>query len=304
MNPRFKTFKLLFLFPLSLALLYHVLATFCDIRTDGFSVARIHSDLSYRSDWETAPLSPENKIKLESGLEQKFHYLGCGGQCFAFGSEDGRYVIKFFKHKIRKPYSYFLKLPLPWPLSERQKRYLEKALFKLNRDFTSYKIAYEELQEETGVIYIHLNKGPFPSPSVTIVDKLGIEHQIALDKVEFVIQSKAELVYSRIEGLMVKGDLAEARQALRAILEVIVSRCKKGIFDEDPRIHRNFGFVNDKPIFIDVGRFVRDPLRKDPSVYKADLRTITKRFRSWLNESYPELVTILDEELHAFEIES
>jgi hypothetical protein len=82
---------------------------------------------------------------------------------------------------------------------------------------------------------------------------------------------------------------------------VIIRRCKKGVFDEDPKIHRNFGFLGEKPIFIDVGRFVRDDSRKDPAVYNTDIQMITKRFRHWLEEDYPELVTTLDEELHALQ---
>jgi len=284
-----------------LAILYHFTARFCNTRTDGFSIAKIHSELSYNPKWETASLSEEKQKELYPILLQKFHYLGCGGQCFAFGSEDGQYVIKFFKHKIRKPYSYFLKAALPKALDVRRKRKLDKELFKVNRDFTSYKIAYEDLQEETGLIYIHLNKATSLNRSVCIVDKLGIEHQIPLDGIEFIVQAQAQLLYLRIDDLMARGDTAGAKLSLHAVLATIVKRCQKGVFDEDPRIHRNFGFIGEKPIFIDVGRFVHDPLRKDPTVYKADLLTITKRFRTWLKASHPELVSTLDEELNAFE---
>jgi len=89
------------------------IAGFCHKKTDGFSVARIHSTLPWNPAWETAPLPGEEQHELEQALSQKFHYLGCGGQCFAFSSEDERYVIKFFKHRIRNPYSLLLHLPLP-----------------------------------------------------------------------------------------------------------------------------------------------------------------------------------------------
>ncbi len=300
MNLRFRKLLLLALSALLLKVVYTFTASFCDRQTDGFSMAKIHSDLSYDPKWETTPLSLEKQNLLNEALSQKFHYLGCGGQCFAFASEDDRYVIKFFKHKIRKPYSYFLKTSLG-PLDALRLPKLNKALRKLNRDFTSYKIAYEDLQDETGLIYIHLNKGTSLCRSLTIIDKLGIEHQVPLDEVEFIVQAHAQLLYSRIEDLMAHGDADGARQALHAILELIVSRCKKGVFDEDPRLHRNFGFTGNKPIFIDVGRFVRDPLRKECAVYKADLHDITKRFRDYLNMSHPELVSTLDKALYEFE---
>lgn len=282
------------------ALLYYT-ASFCNQQTDRFSVARIHSDLPFNPKWETAPLSPQKKTELLKLLDQKFHYLGCGGQCYAFASEDGNYVIKFFKHKIRKPFSFFLKMSLPGPLEKKRHKKLDKAFFKLNRDFNSYKIAYEDLNEETGLLYIHLNKGTDLNKSVTIVDKIGIAHRIPLDTIEFVVQKRAKLAYTYIDDLMTKGDIAGAKNALHSILDVIVARCKKGVFDEDARIHRNFGFVDSQPIFIDVGRFRRDPTRVQPAIYKQDLEDITGRFRDWLEESYPTLAPILDEELDEFE---
>jgi hypothetical protein len=295
---RSKRFRSLLLFACVLALSYYCAASLCIPLTDGFSIARIHSDLPYNPAWETAPLTEQQQKELDGALKNTFHYLGCGGQCFAFASEDGRYVIKFFKHRIRKPYSYLLKASLPWPLSGWCERKLNKALFKLHRDFTSYKIAYEELQEETALLYIHLNKGTSLHRSVCLVDKLGIKHTLPLDDVEFIVQARAELAHPYIEKIAAKKDEASAREAFQGILHIIVSRCKKGIFDEDPRIHRNLGFANNKPLLIDVGRFVRDPKRCEPSVYKADLLAITKRFRTHLQESHPELVPILDEELY------
>ncbi len=300
MNPQLKKFSFLF-FPLSLAVAYYFVGPFCDRQTDGFSVARIHSELPYNPAWETPPPTDEIQKELDAALSQKFHYLACGGQCFAFSSEDGNYVIKFFKHRIRKPYSYLLYAKLPGIFGEMQKRKLDRALVKLTRDFTSYKIAYEDLLEETALIYLHLNKGTHLNRTVTIVDKIGIAHQISLDGIEFIVQKKAQLVYPHIADLMKAGKTADVRQSFRAVLNVIVSRCKKGVFDEDPKIHRNLGFLGDKPIFIDTGRFIRDSNRKDPAIYKNDLAVIIKSFRKWLTDTRPELVGILDEEIREFQ---
>jgi hypothetical protein len=299
-----KKFRTLLLTALATTALYYYTAQLCDTQTDGFSVARIHSALPYRSEWESPPKSDAWQEELKTACLQKFHYLGCGGQCFAFGSDDGKYVLKFFKHRIRTPYSFLFNTALPGPLNQIRLRKLDKALSKLNRDFSSYKIAYEELREETGLIYIHLNKGTALNQSVKIVDKLHIEHQIALDEVEFILQQKADLVHDHLRNLMQRGDEQKARKALHDILQVIVSRSQKGIYDEDAKIHRNFGFVGDKPIFIDVGRFTHDPSRKNPDVYKRDLATITRRLRSWLEENQPDLVTPLDEELYALQTQN
>lgn len=286
---------------------FYFFSPFCNAKTDGFSLVRIHSELPYENKWESPPLSAEQTKELETALSQPFHYLACGGQCFAFVSEDEHYVIKFFKHRIRKPYSYFYYSSLPQILDGIRKRKLAKAHFKLSRDFNSYKMAYENLREETGLLYIHLNKQEKTTPpcvaekTIHIFDKLGIAHQIKLDDIEFVVQKRAQLAYAHIDEQMQTNDLAAARESLRSIIHVIAERCKKGIFDEDPKIHRNLGFVGQEPIFIDVGRFTIDPSRKNPAVYHKDIRYITKRLRYDLEESHPSLVPILQEEIDAFE---
>lgn len=295
MKRLFSSFLTLTLFVGSYLLFSH----FCNAQTDGFSVARIHSELSFNPAWEVDPLSFDQEQTLCTVLNQKFRYLGCGGQCFAFVSEDDKWVIKFFKHRFRKPFSYFYHASLPMWIDRVRERKLHKALFKLNRDFTSYKIAYEDLREESGLLYIHLNKNEVNFPTLTIVDKIGISHKICLSEVEFVVQKKAELAYDHIGALMKNNDLSGARAALHSILQTLILRCQRGIYDEDPPIHRNLGFVDAQPIFIDVGRFRRDESRKNPEIYKKDLTLITKRLRRWLEENYPPLTTLLDEELDA-----
>ncbi len=267
-------------------------------------MAFIHSDLPYNPAWETKPISNETRLELEAIFSQKFRYLGCGGQSFVFVSENNEYVIKFFKHRLfRKPYSIFLTLPLPSVIELSRLRKLNRALFKLNRDFTSYKLAYEELREETGLMYIHLNKGTELKRTLNIVDKIGIEHEIDLDEVEFVVQKHADQLCPRIDALTAEGDITGARNTLHSILEVIIKRCKKGIFDEDPRIHNNLGLIGQRAIFMDVGRFVRDPERSIPSVYYNDLKAIIdKRFRPWLERCHPELIPFLDEEMDKFDV--
>jgi hypothetical protein len=286
-----------------ISVLFYLTANFCESKTDGFSMAFIHSDLTHNPAWETQPISNETHTELTAVFSQKFRYLGCGGQSFVFVSENNEYVIKFFKHRqFRKPYSFFLTLPLPSVFELSRLHKLHRALFKLNRDFSSYKLAYEDLREETGLIYIHLNKGTELERTLNIVDKIGIEHEIDLDKVEFVVQKRADQLYSRINELAAQGELIEAKKTLHAVIKVIVDRCKKGIFDEDPRIHNNLGLIGQKAIFIDIGRFVRDPGRCLPSVYKNDLRAIIdKRFRPWLERYHPQLIAYLDEEIDIVE---
>ena len=270
---------------------------FCEIKTDKFRLSRIFSTLQYDARWETAPLTETQSKEVDTILSQKYTYLNSGGQCYVFLSEDGKSVIKFFKHHRRTLPAWIKALPLPAQLAVKREKRLQTKEGKLLRDFASYKLSFERLQQETGVIFIHLNKTSHLKKQLTIVDKLNIEHRISLDDVEFVLQKKAELVYPHIKALVKQNDQEGAQNAIRSIVDLIITRCQKGVFDEDPRIHRNFGFIEGNALIIDVGRLINDPERKKPEVYVKDLRKITARFKAWLLEKHPTLVPILDQEI-------
>lgn len=264
-----------------IALSIYAIFLFCEKETDGFTIARITSRFSFHPEWETDPLTKEGLQEVELALSQKFHYLGRGGQCYVFDSEDGQYVIKFFKyHRV---------LPLSSSLKRNTK--------KLVRDFSSCKLAFEKLKDETGVVFLHLNKTKNLQKKLTIFDKLNIAHVLDLDNYEFIVQKKAVLLHPHIHMLMKNQDIEGAKKAIDAILDLIISRCKKGIHDEDPGLHKNIGFLRDKALIIDIGRFVVDTQRTSPEVYNRDLISITERFGEWLSKHYPELNSYLAEKL-------
>ncbi|MGE5196233.1 MAG: hypothetical protein ACM3JI_02760 [Anaerolineae bacterium] len=274
---------------------------FCDKQTDGFSIAKISADLPFNPDWDVAPLSLEENSRVEKILQQPFHYLASGGQCYAFESEDGRYVLKFFKLHRRLVPRFLSSLPLPKNLKKRLSKTISERRAKLCRDFNSHKLVYEELKEESGLLFVHLNTTQSLKKKLLIIDKLNIAHPLNADEHFFVLQKKAELVFPYFQELMEQNDIEQAKKAIHLMLKVLVARCQKGIYDEDPRLHRNFGFASGKAIFIDVGRFRKDPSRTSVAIYHQDLLSIVKRFKLWLQTDYPALSTCLEEELHEIE---
>jgi hypothetical protein len=278
-------------------LVFTITAKFCIKKTDGFTVAGVCSNRPYNSAWETRSLSNEENAEIAHVLKQKYTYFGCGGQSFIFFSEDGKYALKLFKQcKFTLPL--WLKyVRIPWVLD----RYREKKIWtrqdKLMRDFTSYKIAFEELQEETGIIYVHLNKTNYLQSTLTIVDKLGINHHLDLDSLDFVVQRHADLVFPRITMLMTAGKIDEAKQAIASVLNLIVTRCKKGFHDRDPNIATNCGFIKDHAIKIDVGRFVRIDQMKQPEVYRKEVVRISHPFQEWIGTNHPTLSPFFQEEI-------
>jgi len=274
-----------------LALLVYFVPKFCHEKTDGFTLTKIHSNLPYNSKWVTT--HPPNE-PLENIMSQKFTYLTSGGQSYVFVSEDQKYVLKFFKHHLRRVPLLWAHLPLPQKWDQKRNLQQAKREKKLHRDFFSYKLAFEELPEETGLIFIHLNRTDNLNQKVKIIDRLNIEHLVDLDQVEFVVQKKGELSFSYFEKLIQEQDLIQAKKGIDSICNVILKRCKKGIYDEDAKIHRNFGFLENEAIILDAGRFKLDARRKSPHIQQQDLQKITKPLQTYLETLSPELAQYLE----------
>ena len=153
-----------------------VIKNFCIHETSKFSINEIASKRPFNSAWDLKPLSPPEKKEVLQALSQSFSYLSYGGQCFVFQSADQKYVIKFFKQSLYELPLWLKFTPHPWPIQ----RYYEKKrlhrIDKLQRDFESYKISFEELKEESALLFVHLNKSFDLHKEITITDRLGISH--------------------------------------------------------------------------------------------------------------------------------
>jgi len=274
-------------------ILFVCVGHFCRKQTDDFTLLAIRSHRPYDSSWETAPPSSE----VRAALNQPYTYYGKGGQSFIFFSQDGKFVLKFFKQKVFTYPAYLEYFPIPFVIDKYKAKKRWKRQDKLLRDFSSYKASFEELQEETGVLFAHLNKTSYFQQSLTIVDKLGIAHSLSLDEVDFVLQKRAVLVYDKIQQLMESGKEEEAKQAISSVFSLIHKRCQKGFHDRDPNIRTNCGFLEDKAIKIDVGRFVKSPSMQSREVYSRELIRITAPFKEWISETHPSLLPFFDAEL-------
>lgn len=240
---------------------------------------------------------PESS-ELKEALGNAYTYFGRGGQAYAFFSDDGKYVIKFFKQRLFRP-SLLLKLN---PIAPIRNKRIAKRLDKWRRDFFSYKVAFTTLQEETGVLYSHLNPTKHLQTKLTITDRLGIQHQIDLDKFDFIVQKRAERVYDRIDRLMANDNLEGAKQALAQVFTLIDTRAKKGYRDRDPNIRTNCGFIENKAVKIDVGRFILSEEMKNPVFRRAELKRIIEPFGQWIQSTHPALLSELKELKESYEI--
>lgn len=166
---------------------------------------------------------------------------------------------------------------------------------KLQRDFTSYKAAFEELQDLTGVLCVHLNQTQDLKRTVSIVDLLNIEHQLDLDKFDFILQRRAKMIYPTIAALVKEDQIDEAQQIVDQVAELIVKRCRMGFEDWDPNVRTNCGLEGGRVIKIDVGRFIYNEEMKSPQMRRSELTRITTPFKEYLMTLDPKLAAYCDE---------
>ena len=309
-----KKLRVLGLFVLSIGT-YLALEQWIDLRTKGFCLQKIlSSDIPYRSEWEAPSLLDGGEV--DAILDQPFHLIGAGSECFAFASQDGKFVMKCFKLSFARPvyynkgllaedYSHYAGLFSNHPLLKKKwPDFLEKCKlkifgireFRIARTFLSSLLAYQHLKEETGLVYLHLNPTSSFHKNLTLIDGSGIAHQIPVDATRFLLQKKATPLETHLKNLIKQNKKEELQQSIDSVFDLILNRCKKGFSDRD-FINRNVGFVDNHAIEIDIGSFAPDPTMKDPLVYRKEIVFSTLDLRKWLKKNAPDTLDYFDEKI-------
>lgn len=257
--------------------------------TDDFRVANITYQLPFDPPWKSEALSSDDQAKLDRILDQKFTYIGKGAQCYAFGSADGKYVLKFFKFKHLRPswLADFL------PPSEYKKNYFLRKEQKLRNVFDAYDLAYHEDKDNVALIYLHLVPVDHFQKHVVVYDKIGMKREIDLNSTVFLIQRKGETLRTRLNQLLSLNDVAGAKEAIDQILKMYISEYKKGIYDRDHGVMVNAGFVEDHPFHLDAGKFAKVENIKDKTLYAEDLELVIWKMEEWISKAFPEYQQVL-----------
>ena len=203
--------------------------------------------------------------------------------------------MKFVKYQRFRPQAwldYFESIPL---INRYRLGKIEKKQKKLDMLFTSWKVAYDHLKPETGLVYVHLNKSNDLQQALTIHDKMGFEHKLNMDDMEFLLQKRANMLCSTINNFMQNDQTAEAKELIDNLLNMILSEYSRGLADNDHALMQNTGAIGTMPVHIDVGQFVINPEISNPDVYKQELFSKTFKFRTWLAKHHPESVLDINE---------
>ena len=151
----------------------------------------------------------------------------------------------------------------------------------------SFRIAFQELRQETALLYLHLNETAcFPFPTV-IRDRLGRSYPVDLDATAFVLQEKKPLMMPAFQVALEQGDREEAKRILHAFLHVVAARAEKGIFNKDPSFLKNFAYDEGKGIQIDIGSFYRKKDASGPESFAPSFLQTVGHVQEWLNGTDP-----------------
>jgi hypothetical protein len=264
--------------------------------TDGFSIANISSDHPDNPHFELPPLTADEKIAIDGILSQEFTYLGKGHHSYVFESQDKQYVIKFLKFRKYRHHPIYSWLPLPSSLHVLLNTKTDHKQAKRDLLLQSWKIAFTKLQTETQLLWIHLNRAKPLGRSLKVYNKCGIPYSINLDQHVFMIQKKVEVFGPYIKRAMSSGNIAQAKNLLEELIAMYQAEFQCGLLEDDRYIMRNMGFVDGKPIHLDVDKFREDlEIQMHPHLQHAHLLWKTTLLLEWLERRYPELASHLQQ---------
>ncbi|MBS0655178.1 MAG: hypothetical protein JSR46_05335 [Verrucomicrobia bacterium] len=254
-----------------------------------FSYEQIKNQFPHNPEWDiTYPPDIEQFINMIT--QQPFYFLGKGYQAVAFGSQDGEYALKFFYQDRFKKVP-FWNNPLDYMFNQGFRDKMEERQKHRREIFTSSKMAYLEYPEESGMLYVHLNKTDGEIKRMKLYDNSGMMHSFKGDGTSFVVQRKAEYIQPVIKSLMKKGEVEEAKARIDQIFDLLLGMAKKGFLDSDMALIRNnnIGFVKTRAIYIDIGHITK---RSNVDLEKRMNFEFNRRLMplyGWLKYAYPEL---------------
>lgn len=285
-NPRRKKYHWSFKVVFGI-LAFVILERLCYQATDGFQISRILTPDTV-TPFEKEIVNPPLSNEVRTILQQPFQFLGSGSQSYAFVSADGQYVLKVFKQH------HFYIPPLP---IEKLVRFQEK---KRDQFMRSCALAATSWKEETGTLYVHLSPSNDIGFSISLIDKLNIAHKVEADTLQFAVQKKADLVSPRLNHLLRNGNKEESEECIRSLIALIKMRPLKGIGDRDPVVRRNFGFIGNQAVEIDIGSYYANPFLRTEPLYSRAVFFEIKNLHGWLKNHFPELAPIAEKELAPF----
>lgn len=265
--------------------------------TQGFRLEKVRIAFPFRPDWEARTPS---KIDLPQLCHGSFSYLAKGSQCYVFEHATEPYVLKIFRADLlhnrnrrwlRKLYATYL----------RQKPNVKTTRFiaKIQKTMSAAWLAYEQVPELTGVVYLHLNltpaNSPTPLPTISLSDRMGRSYRVPLDSVRFVIQKKGEPFRSHFSRC--QHDPEQISLFFDHLLTLFVQRIQKKIINTDHNLSPNFGFTEHEALEIDFGNYLYSEQLSSPQEQRREFLRFAGALRNWTCRHAPTWLSHLDQKI-------
>lgn len=261
-------------------------------RMPGFCISKVLSSHRKHYDkWEVA----HDPNAIRAILSQTFHYFGSGKTCYVFLSDDGQYVIKLFKQRHMRPFSWFEKIA-GYPLWPKAQRNLKKRLEFRHRLYDSFKLAYDEMRAATALVYLHLNRTTHLEQKLYFIDKKGKRFVLDADQQEFLIQKKADRIFPTIAHM----EIEPAKALIDSIIDLVNDRCQLGILDNDNNCERNLCVIDGKAVEVDIGELIKSTQYISESTRIKQLKDATRDLNLYLKNHLPELSHYLTQRLEEY----
>jgi hypothetical protein len=241
--------------------------------------------------------SQEELERLRSVFSQSFTYLSESDQCYLFVSQNNDYLLKFFKMRKLTPKYWLNYIPLPWLEQERLNKigHRERSRQELLGNFKS---AFEGFRHQTSLFFIHFFSTEFLKSKVHIIDQQNTSHYVYLDSVPFVLQRKSVPLFEHIETLIENRKTKEAMSSLLLVLDLVKDQCQRGFGEHEINLEKDYGFIGNRVVFVDVERLVKDDSLKNPLSTLREVFKVSQKISEWLEQSHPSLATDFQRESH------
>ncbi len=261
-------------------------------RVQGFSLKKITS----RTPTQEEHIGDELE-SIQALFDAPLTYIGSGNHTYAFVCADRSHVVKFFKQNHFGPYTWLDYLPLPEKLNPW--RIPRKKAFATSRReaFGSLELAKKHLKDQTGLIYLHLCRTNNIKRKTKLIYSETRQPICNIDKMEFIVQNYAKVGFKHIHDLLDAGKKEEAMSHLASYLKLIRQRCEKGLADRDLQFFKNFGFVGDKPIEIDITDFCQKHAMKDKDNWAKEVKAASRELIDFVQNECPDLLDQFKEKI-------
>ncbi|MCX6989720.1 MAG: hypothetical protein NTX49_01450 [Chlamydiae bacterium] len=262
----------------------------------GFCVWQIYSHQPQNTSWDERGSSSLTTQELQEVFSQGFSYLGHGHQSLAFESNDGQFVLKFYRFPGEMRVNGWIVRPITRFKNKRRaiQKYDENKFIQTK---LSHALSYDCFKEESALLSIHLEKSLNCPYVVTLTDHLHAQYTVPLKDTCFILQKKGELFFPTLDKLFKEERIPELKEMIHNVLTFIVQRSLKGLKDDDAVLQKNYGLLGTKLFQLDTGRLKKNLSLMKLSAAKEEARIIVEPLRNRLQALSPELLQYYNDTL-------